>query len=54
MKVKIEKHRQTKEELYHRQMDLLRTFLESGAISKAQYDKSSHDLTEKMGFSEKK
>lgn len=32
------------------QMELLKTFLEKGAISQAQYDKSAHDLTEKMGF----
>lgn len=40
----------TNEELYHKQMELLKTFLEHGAISQAQYDKSSHDLTEKMGY----
>ena len=40
----------TNEELYHKQMELLKTFLEKGAISQAQYDKSAHDLTEKMGF----
>lgn len=40
----------TNEELYYKQMELLKTFLEKGAISQAQYDKSVHDLTEKMGF----
>ena len=40
----------TNEELYHKQMELLKTFLEKGALSQAQYDKSAHDLTEKMGF----
>lgn len=39
-----------KEELYLRQVRLLQTFLEHGAISQAQYDKSVHDLTEKMGM----
>ncbi len=35
--------------LYQQQKELLATFLEKGAISKAQYEKSIHDLTEKMG-----
>ena len=39
-----------KEELYLRQVRLLQTFLEHGAISQAQYNKSFHDLTEKMGM----
>ena len=39
-----------KRELYLRQKQLLDTFLEHGAISKAQYDKSFGDLTEKMGM----
>ena len=38
------------EELYYKQVRLLQTFLEHGAISQAQYDKSYHDLSEKMGF----
>ena len=38
------------EELYYRQVKLLQTFLEHGAISQAEFDKSFHDLTEKMGF----
>ena len=37
-------------ELYLRQKELLEQFLSTGAISKAQYQKSLHDLTEKMGF----
>ncbi len=45
-----EKRRQ----LYDRQVELLNTFLERNAISKAQYDKSLHDLTEKMGYGETK
>ena len=38
-----------KKELYLKQVRLLDTFLEHGAISQAQYEKSFHDLTEKMG-----
>ena len=41
-----EKNRQ----LYIRQKQLLQEFLEHGAISKEQYEKSLHDLTEKMGI----
>ena len=41
----------SKRELYENQVQLLKTFLEHGAISQLQYDKSFHDLTEKMGFS---
>ena len=37
-----------KRELYLRQKHLLDTFLEHGAISRAQYEKSLGDLTEKM------
>ena len=37
--------------LYLRQKALLRLFLEKGAISKEQYEKSLHDMTEKMGES---
>ena len=40
-----------KEELYHRQMTLLEQFHERNAISEEQYQKSRHDLTEKMGIS---
>lgn len=39
--------------LYERQKKMLEEFLERGAISKAQYEKSLHDLTEKMGMKEK-
>ena len=39
-----------KKELYLRQKELLDTFLNNGAITRAQYDKSFGDLTEKMGF----
>ncbi len=40
----------TKRELYEKQVETLRLFLEKHAISQAQFDKSYHDLTEKMGF----
>jgi len=39
-----------KTQLFLRQRDLLNAFLERGAISKVQYDKSLHDLTVKMGM----
>ena len=35
--------------LYLQQKQTLDLFLERGAISQAQHDKSLHDLTEKMG-----
>ena len=35
--------------LFLRQLELLDSFLEHGAISRAQYEKSLHDLKEKMG-----
>ena len=41
-----EKNRQ----LFLHQKKTLDTFLEHGAISRAQYDKSLHDLIEKMGI----
>ena len=37
-------------QLYLKQKKLLEDFLERGAISKAQYEKSLGDLTEKMGM----
>ena len=37
-------------ELYRKQKELLDMFLERNAISKAQYDKSLGDLTEKMAI----
>ena len=39
-----------KRDLYLRQKQLPDTFLEHGAISRAQYDKSLGDLTVKMGI----
>ena len=41
---------QKKRELYLEQKFTLDSFLERNAISKAMYDKSLHDLTEKMGM----
>ena len=38
--------------LYDRQVATLKTFLEHGAISREQHDKSLHDLTVKMGYGE--
>ena len=37
-------------QLYLRQVKTLNDFLERGAISKEQYEKSFGDLTEKMGY----
>ena len=37
-------------QLYLKQKEMLEAFLERGAISKAQFDKSLGDLTEKMGM----
>ena len=41
---------QKKRELYLEQKFALDSFLERNVISKAMYDKSLHDLTEKMGM----
>ena len=38
--------------LFERQKHMLEEFLEKGAISKQQYEKSLHDLTEKMNITE--
>ena len=45
-------HDQKNHQLYLKQKQMLDMFLEHGAISQAQHDKSLHDLTEKMGESE--
>ena len=42
-------HEEKNRILYQKQKELLATFLEKGAISKGQYEKSLYDLTEKMG-----
>ena len=39
-----------KRALYERQKETLEMFLQHGAISRTQYEKSLHDLTEKMGY----
>ena len=36
-------------QLYPNEKELLDTFLQHGAITQAQHDKSLHDLQEKMG-----
>lgn len=41
-----------KQKLYEDQKKLLDTFLKTGAIDKAQYDKSLNGLKEKMGIEE--
>ena len=41
-----------KKELFLNQKDTLDKFLERGAITKAQYDKSYGDLAKKMGMEE--
>ena len=41
-------HEQKNHELFLKQKALLDQFLEKGAISQEQHDKSLHDLTEKM------
>lgn len=45
-------HEQKNHQLYLKQKQMLDMFLERGAISQAQHDKSLHDLTEKMGEAE--
>lgn len=42
-------HEEKNHILYLKQKKLLESFLEKGAISKEQYKKSLHDLTEKIG-----
>ena len=56
MDVKIEdaawdamSHEEKNHQLYLKQKQTLDMFLERGAISQAQHDKSLHDLTVKMG-----
>ena len=45
-------HEEKNQRLILRQKELLDMFLERGAISQAQHDKSLHDLIEKMGKQE--
>ena len=44
--------KEQKRELFRNQKQLMDTFLEHGAISRAQYDKSLGDLIVKMGITE--
>lgn len=44
-------HEEKNHELFLRQKALLESFLEKGALSREQYEKSLRDLTEKMGES---
>ncbi len=44
--------KEQKRELFRNQKQLLNTFLEHGAISRAQYDKALGDLIVKMGITE--
>ena len=41
-----------KRQLYEQQKATLDAFLERNAITQAQYDKSLHDLTLKMGYTQ--
>ena len=43
-------HEEKNRLLFLRQKKMLDMFLERGAISQAQHDKSLHDLSEKMGM----
>ncbi len=43
-------HIYTNEELYYKQVETLKLFLERNAISREQYNKSLRDLTDKMGM----
>ncbi len=45
-------HREAQKELFLRQKETLVLFLERGAISQEQFDKSFGDLCRKMGFDE--
>ena len=45
-------HEEKNRELFRKQKQLLDGFLEHGAITQAQHDKSLHDLREKMGMEE--
>ncbi len=45
-------YKEKNHQLFLKQKELLDGFLEHGAISQAQHDKSLHDLIEKMGEKE--
>ena len=42
-------HKEKNHQLFLKQKTMLAMFLERGAITQAQHDKSLHDLREKMG-----
>ena len=44
----VSDHEEKKRDLFNRQKEMLDLFLQNGAISAAQHDKSLHDLIEKM------
>ena len=44
----LPKEKHTNEELYRRQVEMLKLFLLKHAITQTQFDKSYRDLTEKM------
>ena len=48
--IDLKDHEEQKKELFRSQKQLLDTFLEHGAITRAQYEKSLGDLTVKMGM----
>ena len=48
--IPVDEHAEQLKKLYLDQKHTLDVFLENGAISKAQYDKSLGDLTRKMGM----
>ena len=50
--VDLKDHEEQKKEIFRSQKQLLDTFLEHGAISRTQYDKSLGDLILKMGIKE--
>ena len=45
-------HEEKQAALFREQKQTLNCFLERGAITKAQYDKSLHNLKEKMGVND--
>lgn len=47
-------HDEKKKALFLKQKRLLDTFREHGAITQAQYEKSLHNMTEKMGMQDVK
>ena len=50
--IELKDYEERKKELFRNQKQLLDTFLEHDAISRAQYDKSLGDLIVKMGIKE--